>query len=96
MWEPAVTLPFPSEEAWARFWEAVERVGVWRWNARYFNSDVLDGTQWSLKLKHQDKSLSCDGSNDYPGCNDDSYSETSEFGQFVQALRELTGQQDLG
>jgi hypothetical protein len=95
MWQPATEL-IPSPEAWERFWRAVEIATVWQWENRYENLDILDGTQWSLKLKHQGRTLSCYGSNAYPGSDQPNYPEMCHFGQFVQALRELTGQASLG
>ena len=93
-WKPAVELS-PSDGAWALFWQAVEAAGVWRWNDLYENLDVLDGTQWSLKLEHHGNNLTSGGSNAYPGSNAPDYSETGEFGQFIKAVRELTGKHEI-
>jgi hypothetical protein len=93
-WKPAVELS-PSDDAWAHFWQAVEAAGVWRWNDRYENLDVLDGTQWSLKMRHHGNSLICGGSNAYPGSSAPDYLESCEFGQFIKAARELTGKREI-
>ena len=94
MGQPAIELS-PSSEAWARFWVAIETAGVWRWKNRYEDNDILDGTQWSLKLKYQGRSVSCRGSNAYPGSDRPDYAKSSEFGQFVKALQQLTGRKDI-
>ena len=94
LWQPAIEL-WPSAEAWEHFWQAVEDAGLWQWDDNYEDADVLDGIQWSLKLKSQGKSLSSVGSNAFPGCDQPDYPETCQFGQFVKALRELTGQASM-
>jgi hypothetical protein len=95
MWQPSTELS-PNPEAWERFWQAVEATGVWQWRNSYENSEVLDGTQWSLKLAHQGKRLTSGGSNAFPGCNQPEYAESCEFGRFIQAVRVLTGKNEIG
>jgi len=94
IWEPAIILQ-PDLGAWERFWKALEIAGVWQWNERYENLDVDDGTQWSLELKYQGRSINTSGSNAYPGCNEPSYSKKCAFGQFIKALQDLTGKQEI-
>ena len=94
LWQPAIEL-LPGTEAWEKFWQAVESAGVWQWSDNYENPGVLDGTQWSLKLKYQGKSLCCVGSNAFPGCDQPDYPETCEFGRFIQAVRDLTGMKNI-
>ena len=94
MWEPAIILQ-PDSGAWKRFWEAVEIAGVWKWKKSYENIDVLDGTQWSLKLKYQGRSLTAEGSNAYPGHGEPEFPATCEFGQFIKALQQLTGKAEI-
>jgi hypothetical protein len=94
MWKPAVALS-PGPEAWERFWKVLDAAGVWQWENRYENVDVLDGTQWSLELKHLGKSLTSEGSNAFPGSDNADYPESSAFGKFIKALRELTGQEAI-
>ena len=95
LWQPAIELSIGTE-AWERFWKAVEAAGVWQWSDNYENSDVLDGTQWSLKLKHQGRTLITQGSNAFPGCAEPIYSKFCEFGCFIKALQSLTGKTDIG
>ena len=89
-WHQPIEL-YPSPEAWARFWLAVETAGVWRWAAVYHNHEIMDGTQWSLELEHQGQAVKTSGSNAYPGCVGPVYSNSCEFGQLLKALRHLTG-----
>lgn len=84
----------PTVEEWERFWRGVERAAVWSWKADYL-TDVLDGTQWSLRLQHAGRSITTAGSNDYPGGVDNNYSPTSEFAQFLRALEQLTGVEEI-
>ncbi len=70
----------------------METAGVWQWQANYKNDDICDGIQWSLKLKHLDRRVRCEGSNDYPGSTGPDYSPTGDVAHFLKALRTLTGQ----
>ena len=95
MWEPEMVLE-PDSGAWVRFWKVVEDAGVWRWEKNYENPEILDGTQWFLKLKYQGRGIKSSGSNAFPGSQEPDFSETCEFGQFIKGLRELTGETDIG
>jgi hypothetical protein len=90
VWGPIAELTVGDDD-WNRFWRALETAGVWQWKGRYENLDVLDGTQWSLKIKRRDRNVECSGSNAYPGSDTPDYSPTGEFGCFIQAVRNLTG-----
>ena len=91
--EPGIGVS-PSPEAWTKFWQALEAAGVWQWNKSY-EGFALDGTSWSLKLKHQGKTITAKGTNAYPGGEESEFSDACAFGQFIQALRELTGRNDI-
>ena len=89
-WGPEeITTPTP--EAWAEFWRAAEVAGVWQWQKEYSNLNVLDGTQWSLKLEHQGRHVNCYGSNAFPGADGMKYAASGEFARFLKALQALTG-----
>jgi len=81
----------PTEAEWTRFWNAVEQSGAWSWNPSYepVGYVVLDGTQWSLELAWNGKTVACGGSNAYPGCADMEIEPESEFGKFYRALSDL-------
>ena len=94
VWEPAISLE-PDSAAWDRFWQGVESAGVWSWEKGYWNPDILDGTQWSLKLNHQGRSIKTDGSNAFPGSQQPDDPAKCEFGQFIEAVRKLTGRVEI-
>ena len=84
----------PTPEQWARFWEAVEEIGVWKWKSDYSNHNVLDGTSWSLELRRKWRAVKSHGSNGYPGGNEEEeygYGPDSAFANFLRALEQLTG-----
>jgi hypothetical protein len=81
----------PDQDRWASFWTAIERIGVWDWKPDYSDTGVLDGTQWSLRMRHNGRVMSSEGDNDYPGGVDAEFSDDSPFGQFLAALAQLLG-----
>lgn len=86
-------VPCPvSEKQWLKFWQDVERIGVWDWSALYPNEHVLDGDSWQLELNYQGRQLKTEGFNAYPGAPDGpGFPARCAFGQFVAALRKLSG-----
>jgi hypothetical protein len=84
----------PSPKDWKEFREALDNLNIWQWQINYPNLEVLDGTQWSLRIKYQDQSLETGGSNSYPKkggepSNDTEYTE--EFSKYTEAVRKLLG-----
>ena len=71
----------PTAQQWAKFGQAIEAAGVWRWAADYPDPGVCDGTQWELELSDGSRELRTGGSNNTP----------KRFGAFVKALRKLLG-----
>jgi hypothetical protein len=90
---PVVMKPTMAE--WEQFWHDVEAVKVWNWKPKYWNIGICDGTQWSLKLVYQGRSMHSEGSNAYPGSAGPGYSQASRFGRFLAALKTLTGITEL-
>jgi hypothetical protein len=82
----------PTPQQWREFWREIEASGVWQWESYYDNTNVLDGTQWSLQIEHGPRKLTSEGSNAYPGSTGMEFPPTSSFGQFLQALQNLVGQ----
>jgi hypothetical protein len=39
-----------SDLEWQRFWNKIDRLGVWDWEKEYFDQDVMDGVQWELMI----------------------------------------------
>ena len=60
----------PSAAEWKAFWVAIDRAGVFRWQANYDDPDILDGTHWSLDLSDGWRGVRSFGSNAYPGGKD--------------------------
>ncbi len=71
-----------SEDQWREFRKALDNANVWSWK-EYYDSDILDGTQWELTIKYRDAFVSSGGSNNYP--------PEEEFKQFEAAVRQLLG-----
>jgi len=91
--EKAVT---PTEEQWRQFWQKMDQVRLWQWSREYVNREVLDGTQWNVRIKYDGKSLVASGSNAYPLETDVAQSNNSPeaslpFNQFLQAVSKLIG-----
>lgn len=90
MWTPE-TLVSPDRQQWEDFWCAVDAAGVWTWSKEYANPGVLDGTQWSLVMRHKGRSIRSEGDNAYPGADGPEFPETCSFAKFLQALCQLAG-----
>jgi hypothetical protein len=85
----------PGAAQWARFWSDLDRIGVWDWKPDYSDPGVLDGQGWQLEITHAGRTLNTRGDNGYPGGVDAEYDDSSPFGQFLTALRNLTGIKDI-
>jgi hypothetical protein len=83
--------PTPSVAAWKRFWRSVEKLGVWSWDPKYDNFDILDGVAWELSLRYQGKAVRSEGTNAFPGIVKDSGEYTATYSEFLKALRTLAG-----
>jgi len=74
----------PSNKDWDEFWDEVDILGVWNWKKEYNNEDVLDGTQWELRIKRKGRRLRViSGSNSYP-------KPQGTFKNFISALGKLS------
>ena len=84
----------PSEEEWKKFWDKMDKIGIWNWIKSYYPKDVevLDGTHWTLKIELGDKKFESSGSNAYPGDNIGEIidlDESKSFKKFLNALDHL-------
>jgi hypothetical protein len=59
----------------------LDRAGIWAWRKEYSDSAVLDGTRWSADITWNGRTISSDGSNDFP----------AGFQVYRAAVRELLG-----
>ena len=85
----------PSEEEWLKFWDKMDKIGIWKWIEDYYCQDlmVLDGSSWNLKIELGDKIVESSGSNAYLGENikESDPNQSKSFKKFLNALRSLTG-----
>lgn len=79
--EPKRSIIHVSDERWTGFRTALDKARVWKWKNRYENPDIMDGTQWNLKIGYPDTSISSAGSNAFP--------PHSQFKIYHEAVREL-------
>ncbi len=49
-----------------RFIEELKKLKVLNWKAKYIQSDVCDGTQWSLEIRKSGKNILLHGDNKFP------------------------------
>ena len=85
----------PSEEEWMKFWDKMNKIGIWNWIKSYYPKDVevLDGTRWTLKIELGDKKFESSGTNAYPGENIGEIidlDKSKSFKKFLNALKSLT------
>lgn len=73
-----------TENDWAALWTRLDELhcDFWNWRKTYNNPDIMDGTQWKLKIRMGNRFVDCYGSNDFPGGE----GKNSEFNQFVKTL----------
>jgi hypothetical protein len=80
----------PSEQEWAAFWDALERLGVWQWHEKYANDAVvLDGTRWAVEIRHGASSVASRATNAYPP--DGGLDTREAFEPFVAVVCRLLG-----
>ena len=70
-----------TEEMWNEFRDRLNRAEVWKWQRRYDDPKVADGTVWKLKIEYTDQTIASSGSNAYP--------KEEHFKTFLDAVSEL-------
>ena len=91
----------PSAQDWRRFWNALERAGVWEWASDHSDFAAVDAHTWAVEIAHDDRQVRAGGNNSYPpdpvgpdeaGGEGGSESEpTRSFRTLCSAVRRLTG-----
>lgn len=84
----------PEPKLWTNFRRSMFRIGVDKWERRYLNESVCDGTSWRLELTWDELHIQAEGSNGYP-----EYSrgegrripKTSPMDAFCNAVSRLIG-----
>lgn len=86
----------PASAQWRHFWQSVDTLGVWDWDARYepgrrFEPDdvVRTGVHWSVELEHAGRRVSSSGDGAGPGSVD--LDESVPFAVLVEAVSRLLG-----
>jgi hypothetical protein len=74
----------PSTKDWEEFWQKVDTLKVWSWEKEYINSDIIDGTEWELRIKREGRRRRrIYGLNAYP-------QPERIFNSFVKAINKLS------
>ncbi len=80
----------PAPEKWARFREAVDRLGVRGWEPEYVSAySCCDVTYWHLLLDMDGRRTAARGANGYPGSSGPKVS--GQFREFCTAVERLIG-----
>ena len=83
----------PTPKAWEHYLTAMDKLDIWAWERKYDNLDVLDGTQWSVKINWGSKKVISAGSNCFPP--DKTFEMSRQFKQFCSAVSDLLGGKDF-
>ena len=82
--EQVLNVTTPSTKEWEEFWQTVETLKVWSWKKNYINRDIIDGTQWELRIKREGRRRRrIYGLNAYP-------QPERIFNSFVKAINKLS------
>jgi len=49
--ESTVTIIVPSLKAWSKFQEDLDRLDFWKWQKKYVDEHIFDGTQIEIDIK---------------------------------------------
>jgi len=80
----------PTKEQWIKFWEKLEKIGVWYWNEHYYpEHEYLDGLRWSLKIHLNDNKIESSGVICFPGKNGETVENKITFRRLLLALNKL-------
>jgi hypothetical protein len=90
----------PSPAQWRRFWQTMDRIGIWTWKQHYEPGEryepvdeIRDGTHWSITLAWHGRRIVSSG--DGAGPDDVDLDESLGFGRFCEAVSRLTGGVDF-
>ncbi|MBK5287343.1 MAG: HD domain-containing protein [Acidimicrobiia bacterium] len=80
--------PEPSD--WEQFWTSLDTINAWQWSGDYRNPEVMDGTNWSIRILHGTRLLAASGSNSYPPIGDTT-EPSPAFEAFLAAISRIAG-----
>lgn len=67
------------------FINKLKTLGIQEWRGDYSNISLVDGTHWSVMIKHKDLSMSSQGSNNFP----------DNFQSYLEAVKTLIDQRNF-
>lgn len=67
------------------FIDKLKEVGIEKWKKDYSNDEVMDGTGWSVSIKHKDLEVFSGGHNRYP----------EHFTAYLKAVKTLIGSREF-
>ena len=83
-----------SVDKWKKFYQDIDELGIWSWQAHYDDPNVMQGFQWSIHFNFEDKEIRCGGANAYPG--EKSIGYTEEFKTLLVAINKLLNCVEFG
>lgn len=80
----------PSPQQWMAFWEKLEEIGFWSWEADYDRCCLADGYSWEIKISYNGLNIDSTGMNHGP-TRVVGGEIVSALEEFFEALEELSG-----
>ena len=80
-----------NEEEWIRFWENLERIGLWDIKEEYVGCTLEGGLTWKIKILYNNKEINSYGANIEPKIviGDKIYSVLEELYKSIEELISL-------
>ena len=77
-----------DEEKWTRFWENIEKIGLWDLEEEYMGCTLEGGFTWKIEIRYQNKVLNSYGANIEPKIviGDKIYSVLEELYRSIEEL----------
>ncbi len=77
----------PTKQQWEDFFQALAHLKVWKWEKRYENRNVVDGTQWRaiVVFNTTENFVISSGDNAYP----------PNFKDFLKSVQKLIGNKEF-
>lgn len=88
---PAPIKIAPTEQQWLEFRRSLNAINVWQWRTNYPNpGSIRDGTQWSLEIQYNDRTLTTRGDNNFPGLEGKPSGRSESRQAFVAYMAAIT------
>lgn len=95
---PQSEITQPSFQQWQNFSLLLDAINIWKWQPKYKNYGVDDGSQWEFKVTYKLKKLVSEGDNNYPqadGTPNNDCCITESFSKLLNGFEELREKQSL-